>query len=242
LIRKTAVDANFDVFILARIAMHAQPAQPFGEGQIVGGHQPAVAGTPQVLGGEETETADASQNTRPASLVLGPNGLTGVFDNRQPRPGGDAAEWFHLGTLAEKVDRHDRPGAGTDFLFDRPGIDVEADRVDVDEDGAGTDPGDAAAGGEEGERTGDDFITPSNIERHQGQQQGVGSGGAGDGLAGVAVAADIVFELGHFIAQNESLLGEDFLDGVEHRRSDLPMLGDKVNQGNWTFRGGRCIL
>jgi hypothetical protein len=144
--------------------------------------------------------------------------------------------------LTEEVDRHDGPGAGADLFFDRPRIDVEADRIDVDEDRAGPDAGDAAAGGEERERAGDDFITPAHIESHQGQQQRVGSGGARDRLAGIAVAADVVLELGHFVAQDKPLFGEDFLNGVQDGRGNLAVLGDEVNQGNGTFRGGRSIL
>ena len=64
---------------------------------------------------------------------------------------------------------------------------VEAERLclEIDEDGSGAGPADAAGGREEGERGQDDLVAWTDLQCVQGQQQRIRAGGAADGTFAV---------------------------------------------------------
>ena len=67
-------------------------------------------------------------------------------------PPGDLQDRVHVGGLAEEVDGDNGLGARCDEIFDPGRVQIERLRVDVGEDGAGTEQRGGLGGGDEGER------------------------------------------------------------------------------------------
>src|SRR4029079_12767731 len=113
---------------------------------VVGRDHPGVAERAEVFGRVEAETAEVGEAAAPLDLVVGPQRLGRVLDDADRVPGGDVFYRPHVRTLAEQVDRDDRPGAVGDLVLYLVRVEVEGERVDVGEDRAGAEPADAAGG------------------------------------------------------------------------------------------------
>ena len=92
-------------------------------------------------------------------------------------------------------------------------IQVVSFAVNIHEYRLGLQPGDAAGGGDEGKRRGDDLIARIYSQRHQGEQERVRSRSAGDGKVAANQASDLGFQFPHLRTHDELLALHDLLDG-----------------------------
>lgn len=104
-----------------------------------------------------------------------------VFDDDEIVRAGDGEDGIHVGGQAEEVDGHDGARPGRDGGFEQRGIDVVGDRVDVHKNGLGADVSDRASSRDETEGRGDDFISLADTGAQEGEDRGVGAGGAAYG-------------------------------------------------------------
>ena len=103
------------------------------------------------------------------------------------------------------MDRHDGFRAWRDRIGDLRCVDIVSVRIDVDENRARAETSDrrAVAKNENGV-----VMTSSprfDVERHQREQQSIGSGGTADRVFRLAIVGDRRFELAHFVAEHEAL-------------------------------------
>jgi hypothetical protein len=147
-------------------------------------------------------------------------------------PPRDVGNTVDPGRVTVEVDGHDGARARRDLVLDLGGIDVERHRVDVHEHRPGAGAGDAAGGGEEGERRQQHLVAGADLQGVQGQRHRVGAGGAADAVAGAAVGGDLVLQGG-------DLGAEDDLPGGQHAgqrrlqlRPQLGVLGQQVTEGD----------
>ena len=76
-------------------------------------------------------------------------------------------------------------------------VDVERDRIDVDEDRLGAQPPDRAGRGEERVAGQQHFVARADVDGHQRQQQSVAARGAADGELGLAIRGERVSSVSH---------------------------------------------
>ncbi len=69
-----------------------------------------------------------------------------------------------------------------------------------------------------------------NVERHQRQQQGVGTGGDADAKCALAVGSDVLLKLRDLSPENESLAGADLFDGRQRLGLERGVLRLQVQQ------------
>ena len=95
------------------------------------------------------------------------DGLRGIFDNGQVSALGDFQNGSHFRRQPEKMHGEDGARARSDGSFESPRVQVVREGMNVDENRARTQTGDAAGSREECERRGDDFVTWSNALHHE---------------------------------------------------------------------------
>ena len=105
----------------------------------------------------------------------------------------------------------------SDGRVDRGRIEVEGDRIDVDEHRPRAEPGDAAGGGEERVGGGDDLVARSDAKRHHRHQQRVGPRRDADGVLHAEQGGEFALEPLHLGAHDELLAVADARDGREDR-------------------------
>jgi hypothetical protein len=200
---QTAVDAELDVVVAPLLPVVAQPAQPRGERIVVGEAGPAVAVTAERLGRKEARTGESGQRTGAAPTLSRTETLRRVLDDGQPMAGGDGVDRGEIGALAEQAHRQDRARRGTDRGLEQRRIEIVGVRIDVDEDRPCAEQRDRLAGGDEGERRGDDLVARSHPERHQREQECVGSACDGDAVPRAGIRREPRLEFANLGAIDE---------------------------------------
>ena len=202
---------------------------------IVAADRSAVAEATEILAREEAESSVGTDGADPAALVFRADGLTGVFDHDEPMLLRQGHDRVHVGRLTEEVDRYDRLGVRGYFGFDRAGIDIERDRVDVREHRGRADPHDGSDGGEERERRGDDLVSCSDPFGHQRDDQRVRAAAHAHRAGGAAVGGHLLFKGLDFGTEYEALAVADLLHDGHDFRFERGVLGPEVQKGNLHF-------
>jgi len=91
---------------------------------------------------------------------------------------------------------------------------------------------DSTGGREEGEGAGDDFITWLHTCGQQCEDQGIGTGGATDGVFGSAVGGNFLFELHNFIPKDEGLAFEAAIHSGSDFFAFRRVLRNEVDEGH----------
>ena len=128
------------------------------------------------------------------------------------------------------MDRYDRLRARRHRGNRLRRIDVEGDRIDVDQHGPGTKPRDGAGGGEKRVRRRDHLIAGLDVEHHQREQHGVGARRQRDGMAHAEHRGELVLERVDLRAHDEPLAVRDARHRLENLVADRPVLGLEVEQ------------
>lgn len=221
-----AVDADDVMVVTGLHAVDAEDAQFVGQGIVIGGHHAGVSRATEILGGEEAEAIDESHGSGGTALELGADGLGGILDDGDSMASGDLEDGVHARALAEKVDRQDGPGARGDGGLELLDIEIEIVGANIDIDGPGAEPGNGAGRREEGKGDGNDLIALADAEGHEGQEQGIGAGGAADGVPDTAIGGRLLLESLDLRAHDELLTVEDAGDDLHHLLAYRPMLRD----------------
>ena len=152
----------------------------------------------------------------------------------------------HVRALAEKMDRDDRlhVGRAVEQIGELAHVDVESVRVDVHEDGRGSEPGHAAGGGEKGVRRRHHHIAGADAEGHEQHELGVGPAGAADGVRHPAVFRDRLFKRLRARPEDQRLRIGDLLHGGEALRFERRVLAAEIEErdghrGKMRGRAGR---
>ena len=181
--------ANADTGVDVPLALTMNPDLPacLGNRVVASEDRTAVAVAAEGLAREEARAADVAQVAALAPLVFGAKALGSIFDHDQIVAVGDRVDLVHVGRLPVQADGHDGLGTGGDCRFDFGGVDVAGIRLDIHEDGFGTQQHDDFRGRDEGERRGDHLVTWLNAHGHKADQQGFGATGHGDAVLGAGV-------------------------------------------------------
>src|SRR5262249_29767535 len=111
-------------------------------------------------------------------------------------------------------------------------VHIECVRLDVDEDRPRAQAPDRAGGGKEAIRRRDDLVARPDPERHQGNQQGVGSRRDAHRMRGAAVRGELFFDRRLLRPKNESLAFEHARNRRVHFAADARVLCFEVESRN----------
>ncbi len=128
--------------------------------------------------------------------------MRGILDHRDVARVVDFGERVIIGTLAEQVDRDDRAGPVGNRSANRRGIDIEAHRIDIDQNRRRAKQRDHFGGGDIAERRRDHLVAAPDAERHQRQLQRVRTVRDANAMPDTRTRGERGFELGHFGTEN----------------------------------------
>ena len=120
---------------------------------------------------------------------------------------------------------------GIEDGFDGCWVEIEGGGVDVGEDGSGSGAEDGADGGEEAERGGDDGVAGADAGGGQRQPEGVGAGGAADGVGHAELLGGCAFKCGDRLTEDKLLRLQYMADGFEQFVVERLVLAFEVEHG-----------
>ena len=219
-----AVESDVVVMVIRAASMHPQREKQFAEVPVIRHDQPAVTHASEVFGREKAEAPRIPEGSGFPTVPAGADGLAGVFNDLEAASIGHLHDGLHVGALPEKMDGNDGLCARRDlplklFRIHRKGI-----GKDVHEHRHRVQTRDAACRGKEGKRHGNDFIAGIHTRRHQGQQQGVASGGHPDGVTAIEILGDGRLKSLDPWTQYKRLCRTDLFDRRQDVATDLPEL------------------
>ena len=226
----TNADARMHVAPL--LPMDANLAHGRSQGVVVGEDRATVAVATERLAREEAGAADGREVAAFPALVVGTKALGSVLDHRQVVTCSDGVDFVHIRRLAVEADRHDGFGLRRDGGFDLACIDVAGIGLDIDEDRHGSEQDDDFGGGDEGEGGGDHLVARLDAERHEGDEQGFGTAGDGDAVAGAGVGFEAFFEFADFRPHDVLAVVEHLLDARVDGGLEGLILTLQINEGN----------
>ena len=132
------VIADVLVVVLYLRAMHAERSQHLVDIGIVGGDETCISHRTKVLGGIEAEGCHMAQRAAALAAEFAAERLGCVFYHVKPPIGRNCRYGIHIATLAEQVNVGMMARVrGVIFGLDQLWVDVECNRVDIDEDRSG---------------------------------------------------------------------------------------------------------
>jgi hypothetical protein len=184
---------------------------------VVGRHEPAVAERAQVLAREEREASHRAHAAGGSIAITRADRLRRVLDDRRVGASRDLEHRIHIGAQAIQMDGNDRAGARRDRSGHRRRVDVEGERIDVDETRRRAKTHDRPRCREERERRGDHLVAGTDAERHERDDQRVGSRRHADGVSDADRGRDLVLQRLDLRTTDEALAVTDAGD----RRKDV---------------------
>ncbi len=115
-------------------------------------------------------------------MMSGPEGLGGIFDDREIVFLCNGIDGGHVSRLPINSDWHDGFRAVGDGGFHQCGVHVPGGFINVDEDGFGPGQLDHFRRGDPGVGDGDDLIARADFEGHEGDEKGVRAAGGSDAV------------------------------------------------------------
>ena len=184
----------------------------------------------EVLAGIEAEAAHVAEASCTLALVLGTMCLRGILDHDQSMASGDCQDRVHLRHEAVQMDRHDRTCPGRDGSLDPGRINVQAVRVDVDEDRACTGVLYCGDRSNEGEWSRDYLVTRADARRENGKVQGTRAGVDADPEFRTRVGGELLLEARDIGPKNVLAILEHVADGGINFVLDAQILRLKVKK------------
>ena len=218
------------VVVLGLPAVHPQHPELLGQDIVVGRHQASVPEPAQVLRGEKAKTPDVAESPHGATPVMRTDRLRGVLDHPNPAPLRLVKPRGHVRRLAVEVDGDDRLRTRRDLLEHIRGVEVEAAQRDVGKNCLRPEPRDAARRREETVRRGDHLVPGADVERHQGQKQGVRTTRATDRVLRPAVGRHLLLKLHHFGAEDKLPVSQNRIEGCAQFGFDGLVLAAKIKE------------
>ena len=158
-------------------------------------HHPALPGG-HVLVGVEAEARGRTVAAHPHAVHLGPDGVGGVFHDRQTVAIRNLAQGLHVTGEPSEVDRHESPGPGPDRRLDPARVHVERPPVHVHQERPGTGGQDGVHRGGEGQGRSDHLVSGSHAVGQKGELEGGGARREGNGMLRPHIPGERIFELG----------------------------------------------
>ena len=199
---KSAVHAHTNVVVAPVLPVAGNLAHHFRQFLVVCKNGATIAITTQRFAGEEASTGYCRQVAAFAAFVGGTKALGRVFNNWYAVFGCNGVDGIKVGTLPIQADRDDGFGAGGNGGFKQGRVKVVGAGVNVHINGLGAQQGHGFGGGYVGKARGNDFVTRAYAQRHLGNLQCIGTVCHGYAVFGTGVGAQLVFQLGHFRAQD----------------------------------------
>ena len=159
----------------------------------------------------------------------GANGLGVVFDDGNAGGLADVHQGIHVGHLTKQVDGHDGLRSWGDGGANLLWVDGEGVWIHVKEHRFGPHQGNHFHRGDEGETSGDYFVARPDIQRHQGNLQGVGAVSTGNHMLRSGKFSQLVRKSRYFRAFDEGARRHDAANGFVEFRLDFGMLADQVD-------------
>ena len=151
---------EFDIHAVETRAHDALQAVLLGELglALVVEHERAALDGGDVFVGVKTERDEVTEGADAFAVPLAAEGLGGVLDDAEVVLLRDGVEAVAVDGQAGEIDGDDGARGRSDGGFDAGEVEVAGDGVDVDEHGLGADIEDDVAGGDPGERRGNDLV------------------------------------------------------------------------------------
>ena len=207
------VRADLAVEILRLHAVDTEDTGALSERVVLRGDEAGIAHATEVLRREEARRAEIARRHRGATLPAGAHRLRGVLDYAEFMRGGEGLKGVEVEGLAEEVHRHDGAGTRSDLPGGVHEVDIEGVRIDVDPDRGRTKTGHGARGSEESEGWQEDFVAFADIERHEREQQCVGTGRDPEGVLHAEERGAVFLEGLEARAHDEHVRAEDIAEG-----------------------------
>ncbi len=163
------------------------------------------------LGREKGGAAYGTQGAGFCPFAGGTETLGPIFYYRQPVPACNGVDYVEIGALAVEADRHDGAGRRCDGRFDKGRVHVKGFRIDINENGDGSEQYYGFSGGDKGKGRGDDLVSWTYSQCHHGNLQGIGTAGNPYAVADPGKFGQSVFKLGDFRAHYETAMVQDRL-------------------------------
>ena len=149
---------------IAAHAVQAHHARPRGQLGVARDQHAAFAGGDGLVGVEAEDGGVAGQRADQLAADRRRQRMGGVFDHLQPVALRDGQDGRHVGRQAGVVHRQDGLGAWRDRRLDGEAVDVQRDRVDVDQLHVGAEVAHHLGRGGEGVRGGDDLVAGADAD------------------------------------------------------------------------------
>ena len=208
------VGADLAMEIFRLHAVHAEHAGALGERIVLRRDQAGITHAAEVLGREEARGAEITGRHRAASLPAGAHRLGGVLNHAELMGRGERLERIEIERLAKEVHRHDRAGTRADLPGGVREVDVEGVRVDVDPDRGRAEAGHGTCRSKEGEGRQEDLVPFADIERHEREQERVGTGGDPEGMLHAEERGAVLLKGLEARAHDEHVRAEDIAEGA----------------------------
>ena len=199
---------------------------------VPGDNHAAIPVAGEVFAREKAEAAAFPHGADLFSVIGGAEGLRAVFDDFQTISSGQFENGFHVGRMAEKMNRDDGPGSFCYFPLYFPGIQIERVRFNVDENGDRTNEGDNLGSGNKREGGGDYLVPRTDPAGPQGKQQGIGPAGHSRGEGNAVIGGHFALQGGYFRPEDELALIQNVLQGMVHFAFQILILPLQVDHGD----------
>src|SRR6187455_3286275 len=124
-------------------AVHAETAEPLIQSRIISCTQAGIPESAKIFAGEETKATDRADRSGTPALVLRPDGLRGILDDRNATIRRGCEERVEIGTPSEQVNRqHGFDILPANRLHRLLRVHIEVLRLDIDKHRRGAKPGD----------------------------------------------------------------------------------------------------
>ena len=182
-------------------AVQAHHLHARGQRLVLGDHHAAFAGGHGLVGVEAEHGSIAGQLAHQRALPGGGQGVGGIFQHTQLVLARNGENRVHVAGQAAVVHRHDGLGARRDGGLDLARVDIERDRIAIDQHRIGAQVTDHLGGGGEGQRGRDHLVTGADAHGFQRQMQAGGGGIDGNAMhAAAQVVTKLLFEGARFRA------------------------------------------
>jgi hypothetical protein len=219
--------------------MHTQAAQDFGQLVIIGEHRAAVAVAAERLRREEARRSRPGQRAQFAIAIGRTERLRGVIDHEQLLRLRDRRNGVVVGRLTEQIDRDHGFRLEAELACHRKRareavhIDIEARLVYIDQHRGRAHQRGSLGGRVKCEGRREHGVARADALCHQRHQQGIGTAGAGDSVAGAAERSQFGFDRVDLRTENELAVVEHARDRLVDRIAKPPTLRSDVNERDW---------
>ena len=144
--------------------------------------------------------------------------------------GGNGVNGVHISRLAIQAHRHDGAGAWRDGRLDLRGINQAGVGLHIHPHRRAAQQHNHFGCCCKGKRRGDDFIARLQVQRHEADEQGLGTAGYGDAVPGACARGQRGFQLGHFRPHDVLAVLQHVLHALGNACLQCGILGFEVDE------------